>query len=96
MASEFYAGLGILLDSGKSWSPFELELTQSQRAQKPLLRGEVGARAWRVCGQARGGVWDERRSSRRLNELACVVKPIRRVCRDAQCFNEGTTSEIKV
>ena len=26
----------------------ELELIQSQMAQKPMLRGEVGARAWRV------------------------------------------------
>ena len=28
----------------------ELELVQSQMAQKPMLRGEVGARAWRVSG----------------------------------------------
>ena len=26
----------------------ELELIQSQMAQKPMLRGEVSARAWRV------------------------------------------------
>ena len=26
----------------------ELELIQPQMAQKPMLRGEVGARAWRV------------------------------------------------
>ena len=26
----------------------ELELIQTQMAQKPMLRGEVGARAWRV------------------------------------------------
>ena len=26
----------------------ELELIQAQMAQKPKLRGEVGARAWRV------------------------------------------------
>ena len=26
----------------------ELELIQSQMSQKPMLRGEVGARAWRV------------------------------------------------
>ena len=32
------------------WLPLELELEliQSQMAQKPMLRGEVGARAWRV------------------------------------------------
>ena len=36
----------------------ELELIQSQMAQKPMLRGEVGARAWRVRGQARG--WDQK------------------------------------
>ena len=58
----------------------ELELIQSQMAHKPMLRGEVGARAWHVLGQARGGVWGERRSAGRLNEQARVVKPIRRVC----------------
>ena len=26
----------------------ELEIVQSQMAQKPMLRGELGARAWRV------------------------------------------------
>ena len=26
----------------------ELEIIQSQMAQKPMLRGKVGARAWRV------------------------------------------------
>ena len=34
----------------------ELELILSQMAQKPVLPGEVDARAWRVGGQARGGV----------------------------------------
>ena len=48
--------------------------------QKPVLRNEVGARAWRVCGQTRGGwrvVWCDL-SAWRLGESACVVKPIRR------------------
>ena len=35
----------------------ELELIQAQTATTPVLRGEVGARAWRVSGQARGGWW---------------------------------------
>ena len=29
----------------------ELELAQYQMAQKPVLRGEVGAHVWRVCDQ---------------------------------------------
>jgi hypothetical protein len=31
----------------------ELELIQPQMAQKQVLRGEVGARVWSVCGQTR-------------------------------------------
>ena len=35
----------------------ELELIQSQMAQKPMLRSEVGARALRVRSVSRGEVW---------------------------------------
>ena len=35
----------------------ELELIPSQMAQKPILRGEVGARALRVRTMSRGEVW---------------------------------------
>ena len=35
----------------------ELELIQSQMAQKPMLRGEVGARALRVRSVSREEVW---------------------------------------
>ena len=45
----------------------ELELIQAQMTQSPVLRGELDARAWRVCGQTRGGSF---------GESACVVKPI--------------------
>ena len=43
-----------------------------------VLRGEVGARAWRVCGQMREGGWVDAGCSRRLGESACVVKPSKR------------------
>ena len=46
---------------------------------KPVLRGEVGARAWRVCGQTREEVWASAGGARRLVKSACVVKPSRRV-----------------
>ena len=46
----------------------ELELIQSQMAQKPVLRGEVGARAWRVGGQARGGVG----RAQKCKALTCI------------------------
>jgi hypothetical protein len=45
-------------------------------AQKPALRGEVGARAWRVCGQTREEVWASAGGARRLGESAFFVKPI--------------------
>ena len=35
----------------------ELELAQPQMAQKPMLRGEVGAHVRRVCDQTRKDVW---------------------------------------
>ena len=35
----------------------ELELIQSQMAQKPMLRGEVGVRALRVRSVSREEVW---------------------------------------
>ena len=35
----------------------EFELIQSQMALKPILRGEVGARALRVRSVSRGEVW---------------------------------------
>ena len=35
-------------------TPMELELILSQMAQKPMLRGEVGARALRVRSDVRG------------------------------------------
>ena len=55
-------------------SELELELIRSQMTQKPQLRGEVGACAWRVCGQTREEVWASAGGARRLGELACVVK----------------------
>ena len=36
------------------WYELELELIQSHMAQKPMLRGEVGARALRVRSDVRG------------------------------------------
>ena len=36
---------------------FEIELIQSHMAQKPVLRGEVGARALRVRSVSREGAW---------------------------------------
>ena len=44
---------------GAIFSTFELELEliQSQMAQKPMLRGEVGARALRVRSVSREEVW---------------------------------------
>ena len=41
-------GMGLLEMSGGSCIELELELIQSQMAQKTKLRGEVGARAWRA------------------------------------------------
>ena len=38
-------------------SELELELIQPQMAQKPMLRGEVGARALRVRSVSREEVW---------------------------------------
>ena len=35
----------------------ELELIESQMAQKPVLRGEVGVRALRVRSVSREGAW---------------------------------------
>ena len=37
----------------RTFRKLELELIQSKMAQNPMLRGEVGARAWRVFGQAK-------------------------------------------
>ena len=46
---------------GRGWNPrgkeLELELVQFQMAQKPVLRGEVGARALRVRSVSRDEVW---------------------------------------
>jgi hypothetical protein len=39
-------GVDVLAEGGEL--ELELELIQSQMAQKPMLRGEVGAHAWRV------------------------------------------------
>ena len=47
-------------------SELELELIQSHMAQKPMLRGEVGARALRVRSDVRGDV-----QVRLCNELDC-------------------------
>ena len=63
----------------------ELGLTQLQMTHKPILRGEIGARArgeigaraWRVCGQTRGGGWASTFGARPLGESACFVKPIK-------------------
>ena len=41
--------------SRASDNELELELIQSHMAQKPMLRGEVGARALRVRSDVRGG-----------------------------------------
>ena len=41
-------GHGKVVTIGLYVVDLELELIQSQMAQKPMLRGEVGARAWRV------------------------------------------------
>ena len=35
-------------EASAAYRELELELIQSQMAHKPMLRGEVGARAWRV------------------------------------------------
>ena len=45
------------LSHGLSHGNFELELIRSQMTQKPMVRGEVGARAWRVCVQTRAEAW---------------------------------------
>ena len=56
----------------------ELELIQSHMTQKPMLRGEVGARALRVRSEVRGDG-----HVRLCNALGCggrgCLKPIRRV-----------------
>ena len=54
-----------------------LELIQPHMTQKPVLRGKVGARAWRVCGQTREEIWAGACGARRMGESACVVKPIK-------------------
>ena len=41
----------------RTLAELEPELIQSQMAQMPLLRGEVGARALRVWSVSREGVW---------------------------------------
>ena len=48
-------------------------------AQKPVLRGEVGALARRVCGQTREEMWSSACGARRLGESARAVKPGMRV-----------------
>ena len=58
----------------------ELELIQPHMAQKPVLRVEVGALAWRVimwpgekgrvCGQPREDLWASAGVTRRLGESA--------------------------
>jgi hypothetical protein len=40
--------------SDRRWLELELELILSQMAQKPMLRGEVGARALRIRSDVRG------------------------------------------
>ena len=45
--------------------------------QKAVLRGEVGARAWRVCGQTREEIWAGVCGSKCLGESAYVVKPVK-------------------
>jgi hypothetical protein len=37
---------------------------------REVLRGEVGARAWRICGQTRGEVRASAGGARRLGEYA--------------------------
>ena len=58
----------------------EIELIQSHMAQKPMLRGEVGARALRVRSEVRGDG-----QVRLCNALDCgwrgCLKPVRRVVR---------------
>ena len=60
-------------------SILELELIQSHMAQKPMLRGEVGARALRVRSDVRG-----HRQVRLCKALGCgrcgCLKPIRACC----------------
>ena len=60
-------------------SELELELILSQMAQKPMLRGEVGARALRVRSDFRG-----HRQVRLCKALGCgrcgCLKPIRACC----------------
>ena len=58
-------------------SELETELIQPHMTQKPMLRGEVGARAWLVFGQTREEVWASAGGARRLGESACVVRPIK-------------------
>ena len=57
-----------------------LEQIQSQMAQKPVLWGEVGARAWRVCVQMREGF-----------ERARVVQVARAVLTAAEVAEAGTS-----
>ena len=60
-------------------SELELELIQSHMAQKPMLRGEVGARALRVRSDVRG-----HGQVRLCKALGCgrcgCLKPIRACC----------------
>ena len=41
----------------KKMRELELELIDSQMAQKPVLRGEVGVRALRARSESREGAW---------------------------------------
>ena len=57
----------------------ELELIQSHMAQKPMLRGEVGARALRVRSDVRGH--GQVRFCKALGCGRCgCLKPIRACC----------------
>jgi hypothetical protein len=43
--------------NGQLYRELELKLIQPQMAQKPVLRGEVGARALRVRSVSREVIW---------------------------------------
>ena len=58
---------------------FELELVQSHMAQKPVLRGEVGARALRVRSDVRGHGQVRLCKAPGCGRCGCL-KPIRACC----------------
>jgi hypothetical protein len=71
-----YPALG---SSMRDAEELELELIQSQMAQKPMLRGEVGARALRVRSVSREEVWASAGVQGAFGAVGCIF------LREAEC-----------